>query len=64
MDSFMSILRDCVALQCRPRYTVRTSNSHMVPLSVHDTVVNAFDDIIYIKPLRLRQYLEFKPQRH
>jgi len=51
----MSTLRDYVALQCWRRYTVRTSNSHMLPLSVNDMVVNAFDDIIYTKPLRPRQ---------
>jgi hypothetical protein len=54
--SFMNVLRGCVALHWRPRYTVRISNSHMLPLSVLDKVVNAFDIIlIYIKPLRPRQ---------
>jgi hypothetical protein len=60
----MNILRDCVALQCRTRYTVRTSNSHMLPFSVHDTVVNAFDDIINKNSLQPRQQLEFELQRH
>jgi len=36
----------------------------MLPVSVHHTVINALKNIISGKPIRLRQYLDFKVSEH